>query len=344
MDCEEFWSAIRDIYMDRVGDLVGLEASGTCPADNWNAFNLANCCRIPESAMPTFLATLCQLLVHPTSYFAASRVYEPMVATDSIYRHPSSPFITGCIRTIYDKSDEPSAYSLDIKRAMVLTLDAISARCRLVNVFTTIPGNYTAGYPRISVLWNYIRILLIHLEVFKVHCPLDTDETLSLPGFDLRSTWDNLWAASAASLQRFAGESGPEPQEQCQLALEAFALLDQFEGRIQQAMNSISQSPDLDVNADKAVSVSRAENVSRVTFPDGLYAALIAFVPEGDAIELAGFRYIQNRLPASHRRPSPLAIVITCAPEESGKNLTTEHARGAQICDEGGDGVCAKLR
>ena len=71
---------------------------------------------------------------------------------------------------------------------------------------------------------------------------------------------------------------------------------------------------------------------------------MIAFVPEDDAIELAGFRYIQNRLPASHRRPSPPAIVITCAPDESGKDLTTEHARGAQICDEGGDGVCAKLR
>ena len=104
----------------------------------------------------------------------------------------------------------------------------------------TMPGNYNEGRAVMAPLWNYIRVLLVNLEIYKVHCALDTDEAPSLPASDLRAGWDKLWKKTAASLRKFAREKEPEPEEQCELAVEALALLGGFEGRIRQSTSTLS--------------------------------------------------------------------------------------------------------
>ena len=295
LDCDEFWSAIRDIYMDRAGDLVQLASAKVDTLENWMPFNWANCCRIPRSAVPTFLETLRQLLLHATNIIAPFRIYSAVVALKDERRAPTFSVIADGIRSVYDRADEDGAYDRYTDTPIVSRTDLLAARRQLVHVFTTMPSNYNSGQLDVGG-WNYIRVFLLHLEIYRAHCPLDTDQRSSLPTSDLRIGWDKLWAETAASLRKFAREDELKAEEQCELAVEALTLLNGFEGRIQQ----ITVSPPTLVEMGER------------HFPEELYAALVAFVPEDASTRLAGFNHIQERLPGSHRPPSPITPGESC--------------------------------
>ena len=137
--------------------------------------------------------------------------------------------------------------------------------------------------------WDYIRVFLLHLEVFKAHCPLDTAESPSLPSRSLHSAWIALWAVTASSLRTFARENNTE--KQCELALKAFALLDRFEERIRQAAADRSQAIMHGNNGNEIFSHPADDKL----FPDELYDALSAFLPESRTKKLAEFVNIRWR-------------------------------------------------
>ena len=105
-----------------------------------------------------------------------------------------------------------------------------------MRAFACVSSDYNSGIPRLDEAFNHIRVLLLHLEIYKAHCPLDDKSALALPTLALKKAWDDLWAATAISLRKFAREKELDPEEQSELALQAFALLDGFEGKIQQTI------------------------------------------------------------------------------------------------------------
>lgn len=133
-NCDEFWLAIRNVYMDRVGDLVKLVDSNSDTSDNWIAFDWANCCRIPRSAMDEFHNMLRQLLLHPTNQYSASRIYDPVVVLDEKCRRPSFPTIAQGIHTVYYAADETSTCTHWTHTLLILTA-ILSQRATNFSVF-----------------------------------------------------------------------------------------------------------------------------------------------------------------------------------------------------------------
>ena len=163
-------------------------------------------------------------------------------------------------------------------------------------------STYNANESRLQRRWNYIRVLLMHLEIFKAHFPLHIDVDPDLPCSVLRQSWCDLWATTAASLQRFASVSWLEREANGQLALQCFELLDGFEDRMQQTAAAPTHPKRLDANTSRSATWTRVSQKS--PFPDELYAALVMVVPNYMVPDLASFHYIQERLPESHREPS----------------------------------------
>ena len=183
----------------------------------------------------------------------------------------------------------------------VLTAN-ILVRCRMVHVFSTMPGKYNTNRHHPQNTMNYIRILRVHLEVYKLVCPLSASEEPCVPTPILRQLWQGLWVMTATSLQKYRGEERLNKEEQCNLALESIDLLDGFEKQSAKATAL--------VGATQAVEHGIvSEMPTGEQFPAELYAALLAFVPERDAAKLAPFTHIQRYIPPSHRwRALPDAV------------------------------------
>ena len=326
---DPFWQAIRNILMDRVGSVAQLVGSIPGPASNdrWVVFDLANCCRIPQSALPEFHDTLRELLLHPTSAHAVSAVYRPVVCLDDNIRRPSFTTVVDGIRAVYGTTKKIRAYWFGPRCYGKLTRAAhIQVRRRFVQVFATIPGNYNANIVKLIKPFNYIRVCLVHLEIFKAHCPLDAGQEISLPTWDLRDSWDNLWKTTAASLRKFIGEKDLNLSAQCEIVLECLTLMDAFEARVQQAAIVLAQSGSSE-DGNSATQIP----VHSSPFPDELYAALVAFIPESDAVKIASLHHIQHRVPVSHRQISALAPTA-----DVGRRATepTEQVHGRGSADD----------
>ena len=152
---------------------------------------------------------------------------------------------------------------------------------------------------------GYMRVLLVHLEIYKAHLfQVALANIDGLPAFldpVVRQSWNTLWSATTNVLTSLTWIRLDETSRE--LSLRCLALLSVLQDRKRELVATSSLAGELD--DDPRGSTSRLRSAYEDLFPNELYATLIAFVPQGYAARHTD--HVQNR--GATRTDFPLKLI-----------------------------------